>query len=416
MTDYAKIEAAYDNSPVATLLLKGVLAENKTVDLEVYYANALAARLWGVTPELLRGMHLLAADENASKDWLDIYQVVQANHKKRSFYFYSDFLGKNFKVDCFYYGPQVTGCYIRTAEYEVGRGFNLDASEDNRPLSDLEKDFSTLVRVFSSPEESTSDIEARNDYVCYTEVDSYKIIDVVANQGSDVESLIGSDFRGKVYYELFDGANEPQGGFKTKTLYVDRYQVWQEYNPVLNKEYLHRAKLVKLDGEYVRLDIAQDITDGKRKAVLLTDTFDGMNLWIECVNILSTEESFQEALHMVLARMSAFFAATAGLICLFGKRKYNATWTKEGTPADQLLFEDPSRAALQEWSELLQNETQFLLTNTTDSRIPERLHAHFEANQIKTIQLFPIYAAARLKGVIVFVNPEKRTSTVSSPI
>ncbi|MCL1797771.1 MAG: EAL domain-containing protein [Eggerthellaceae bacterium] len=404
MTDYSTIRATFDDSTTSTVLLKAIIEHEIPIDLVIYYANAAAAKLWDATPEEMMGKTLHEVGRNLDGKLLDIYQELLINGQPRTVYDYSTARDRHLKLDCFYCGAGLMGCKISIADLDVGFTFSPTLKSKDGPMTDLEKAVSKITTVFAIYDSESYNLDNETDYICFSDIATREILEISTSDKGSAAALFGDGYQGKTCYELMQDRKEPCSFCPDKPLHSDRYHVWQAYNAKLNRNYLHRTKMVKVDNRFIRMDVAQDVTDDARKSKLLTETIEGMSLWSECMGALSGEISLNNAAKMIIENMGNFFQASSAFIALYSSAIYTAGWSSEGGYRIPPMFAAPTSEALQEWKTLMKSGVHVLVSDATDERIPPVLKEHFAASGITSTQLTPIFVGNELKGIICINN------------
>lgn len=404
MVDYSQIKAAYDNSPIGFVLLEECLENNKPVDLVIRYINELGAYYWGATPDKLTDGRLLAFDERADRDWVDIHQELQATEGRRSLYYYSPALDCNLKLDCFFYGPGYMGCYIRDAEFEAGKLFTSDQAPDNRPMTDMERTFAEVTERFVVYDNEAYSLEEEDDFIVFSDLETNRIIKVIAANQEIVDTFLAEDDATEPLSTESSNYNILSDCYPSELLHKNRYHMWTRYSNRLSRDYLHKTKLVKFEDVYVRMDTAQDISSEDRKATLLAETLEGMSLWTECLSILSDETPLEDAIKEIIKSVGEFYQASSGVIMLYGPTIYSATWAAEGEYPVPPMFANPTPAALKEWGSMLRGRAHSAIADTANPSIPEPLQDFFQSKGIHSTQMSPLFVADKLKGVLCLNN------------
>ena len=404
MADYSKIRAAFDDNAQAVVLFETVLEGGKPADLVICYANPPAAKLWDTVPGDMVGRTLHEVGRDLDGRLLDVHQELLINGRPRTVYDYSTARDRHLRFDCFYYDPDLTGCRISDADLEPGATFTPAMKSEDRPMTDLEKAVSAITKTFAVYENESYNLDNENDYICFSDIKTWEIIGISTSSQSTALSLFGKDYEGKKCYETTEGRSEPCESCTNESLSRDRFHVWQSHNEALGKDYLHRTKMVKWDGRFIRMDLAQDITDDKRKAAILTETIEGMSLWTECITLLSEETPFEDAIKMVIETLGNFFEASSGALVLYGSVIYAAGWAADGAYHIPPMFARPTGAALDEWAALMKQNAHTLISDAADPRIPRLLREHFRDWGIKSTQLNPVFIGDQLRGVICLNN------------
>ncbi|MCL1798949.1 MAG: EAL domain-containing protein [Eggerthellaceae bacterium] len=281
------------------------------------------------------------------------------------------------------------------------------AKSSGAPMTDMEKAVSEINKTFAVYDNESYNLDNENDYICFSDIESREIIEVATSDEGTVRALFGDHYQKGKCYEVTQNRDLPCEFCSDQALSRDRFHVWQSRNEALGKEYLHKTKMVRLDDRFIRMDIAQDITDDGRKAELLAETLEGMSLWTECMGLLASGIPLEGALHVIIGTLGRFFQADSGFVVLYGSATYSAGWSRKGSYRVAPVFAAPTEAALSEWGALMKRNAHTLISDTADERIPLLLREHFGAAGIASTQLSPVFNEERLEGLICLNNVGK---------
>lgn len=410
--DNLGVKTAYDNSPIAVILFESITQDEEIVDLRIIYANESAARFYTKNLKDVVGHSLNDLNGVDGKKLLDAHKELLITQEKKSIYKFSEITRQPLRYDCFYYAPEVTGCFARDVDFGFGFGQALGTlfHEDVRPITEREKDFSRLMEQEVFFKNELYDVEHENDFIAFSQVENHNIIKILTAKTGEVYELLDKEYHGKKCYEVLHNLTEPCSFCAHNRLRRDRYYVWQHHDPTTNKDYLYRSKLVKLDDRYVRMDVAQDITDDRRKSVLVTETMEGMSLWTESISLLLNETSLDDAIQVIIENLCSFFKASSGTIILYGSTIHRVAWAAEGDAPVPLVFENPTKEALDQWSSLLNTYAygHVLVPDTSDPALPASIRDHFLKSNLSSSQLSPIFIGDHMRGILILDNVSEK--------
>jgi len=403
-----KTYSMFDDSKFGVVLL-GLLKKNeKPYTLFIEYANAAAAKLWDTVPETLIGVTLHDFGRDLDGRLLDAYQEVLINKRKQAIYDYSTSRDRHLKLDISYYDENLVVCHISEVDLDPGMTFTPDTKGKNRPLSAMEKAVVDITKIFAVFDTESYSLDNENDYIVFSDIKSRKIIRIVTAENNGELSKFALDCEGKSCYAVTQNRTTPCPFCSDRALRRDRFHVWQHHNKTLKKDYLHRTKIVKWDGQFVRMDLAQDITDEERKAVILAEVIEGLSLWNECMSYLSGAMQLEDAIYLVAESLGEFYEATACSVILYGSTVRAARWNA-GDKAVPIaaVFAEPTSEALKQWGISMKRNAHTLISDATDERIPELLRKFFRQKEIRSTQLTPIFVGDHFRGIITLNNVAK---------
>lgn len=112
---------------------------------------------------------------------------------------------------------------------------------------------------------------------------------------------------GRKCYEVLQGRNTPCEFCTTPFLEIDRFYSWEITNPLTNRHYLLKDKLLPWNGKLARIEIAFDLTD--KQESLKAET-----LLINCTEILYLSQPFSKSAESILPMLGNFFKAERAYI------------------------------------------------------------------------------------------------------
>lgn len=117
-------------------------------------------------------------------------------------------------------------------------------------------------------------------------------------------------YKGKKCYEVLQHRDKPCPFCTNSLLSVDRSHEWEFFNPVTNRYYLLKDKLVKwAGGRLVRMEIALDISEIKIKQKEMEKVVQHELFINECLRLLHRLDSIDRNIQDILAATGTFFKA-----------------------------------------------------------------------------------------------------------
>ncbi len=121
---------------------------------------------------------------------------------------------------------------------------------------------------------------------------------------------IDSDYKGKKCYEVLQHKTEPCPFCTNSKLSANHVCEWEIFNPVANRYYLLKDKLINWNGDkLVRMEIALDITDIQNKQAEIEKASQMEQFIRESLRLLHRSKSLQENIDDLLAALGNFLQA-----------------------------------------------------------------------------------------------------------
>ncbi len=123
-----------------------------------------------------------------------------------------------------------------------------------------------------------------------------------------------SYWKSKKCYELLHNKTEPCDFCTNKYVMEGSFYEWTYYNPIFDKTYLFKDKLIRLDEKLVKLQVATDITNVIELENKLQEKLDEQTLLLNCIRMLHTGQSPDVSIEAILGVVCNFFGACRGTI------------------------------------------------------------------------------------------------------
>lgn len=151
-------------------------------------------------------------------------------------------------------------------------------------------------------------------------------------------------------YEVLQGLTSPCPFCTNDQITDQTFYEWEHANPVANRHYLLRDKLIDWDGRPARLEIAFDITDHEREKESFKFLADANELNVECIRRLQNED-IDEALGEVLKMVGEFLRADRTYIFEVENERMTNTyeWCAEGVAPKIKKLHDLPMSLIDRW-------------------------------------------------------------------
>ncbi len=114
-------------------------------------------------------------------------------------------------------------------------------------------------------------------------------------------------WRSKKCYELLQGKTEPCDFCTNHLLQEDSYYEWSYHNPILDKTFLLKDKLLSFDGRPARVEIATDVSKIVALEEILTERLADERFLMRCVELLHSENEPDASLQALLETVAQYF-------------------------------------------------------------------------------------------------------------
>lgn len=154
-------------------------------------------------------------------------------------------------------------------------------------------------------------------------------------------------------YRVLQGREAPCEFCTNQLLNTEEFFEWEATNPVTNRHYVLRDKLIDWDGVLARLEIAFDITERENEKMALALMVDASAMIVDCIRILEADDDLYLAFDEVLRRLGTFFIADRAYVFeLEGARVANMReWCNDQAETHKDHFQDIPVSLIENWVE-----------------------------------------------------------------
>ena len=142
-----------------------------------------------------------------------------------------------------------------------------------------------------------------------------------------MKDAFGSDFTGQICWKVFRGEKAPCAHCTNEKLLDDEGHpsgvcVWEDKNPLTGKWYINYDRAIKwIDGRFVRLQVATDISEIKRGQAKLQRQGEYLEALHDTSLGLIRRLDSEELLEAIMVRAANLVGAKGGFVCLYDPEK-----------------------------------------------------------------------------------------------
>lgn len=223
---------------------------------------------------------------------------------------------------------------------------------------------------------------------------------------------------GQKCYQVLQGFSQPCSFCNSQQLIPGETYTWEYTNPITQRHYLLKDRLLEWEGRDARLEIAFDITEAEAEKQSLKRTLDAEQMLMECVRALYREHDLDQSVPLVLEQVGRYLSADRTY--LFFEREgllYNDyEWCADGIASQKELLQEMPLSSIDRWMPFFDRQECVAVENIEELR--ERSPEEYELlrkQDIVSLVVAPLEQDGQLRGFVGVDNPHSlNVRTVSS--
>ena len=129
-----------------------------------------------------------------------------------------------------------------------------------------------------------------------------------------METFHVDSLEGRKCYEVLQGKEAPCEFCTTHLLREGENYTWEFTNPLTNRHYLLKDRLIEWEGRNARMEIAFDTTESEKEKMQLKYTMEADQMVTDCVRTLYQRSDIRIAIPQVLEKLVSFLSADRAYI------------------------------------------------------------------------------------------------------
>lgn len=216
------------------------------------------------------------------------------------------------------------------------------------------------------------------------------------------------DISNKKCYKVLQGLDGPCSFCNTSSLSLNKIHTWEYTNPLTQRHYLLKDRLLRWEGRFARMEIAFDITEAEAEKQALKNALDAEKTIMECVRILYREHDLNHSIPVVLKHLGQFLSADRSYLFLIRDHLlYNDfEWCKDGIEPQKDLLQALPLSLIGRWIPQFEQQECVILDDTESikQKSPDE-YSILCAQDIHSLVAAPLEQNGRLIGYIGVDNP-----------
>lgn len=299
------------------------------------------------------------------------------------------------------------GCVVFTFYQEKRRKKLIEAENENIKKS---KQLSRRAHELLAPMNEISEMMYVSD------IENYELLFV--NEAGKNTFNIDMSQQNLKCYKVIQGLDEPCSFCTNKLLKMNETYSWEYTNPLLEKHYLLKDRLIEWDGRIARMEIAFDITDANNEKEELMKRLERDEIRLACVRELYNNRDIELAINRVLRLVGELFSAERAYIFEFHGDYYTNTaeWCKEGVSPEIDNLQNIPIDDYQEWLDDLDKYKKVVINNVEDLKDTFPIGYELLSQQkIRNIIWVPLMKKGKLNGSLGLDNQDVDLAEIAVP-
>lgn len=253
------------------------------------------------------------------------------------------------------------------------------------------------------------------DLIYVADIETYELL-YMNKKGSRLFGI--EDFKKGKCYKLLQNRNEPCTFCTNARLREDSFYTWEYLNPLVNRYYLLKDKLISWNGRHVRLEICTDITNKEIANKNIERKLQIEEILLQCIRDLSIEPDIDVAINRLLKTIGIFHKADRAYIfeCDYNNAIINNTyeWYNDGVKPQLANLQNVPMELIEHWLRQFRSKGYFAISSLdvlSDARGPE--YEVLAAQNIESLMAAPLMDEGKIIGFLGIDNPRAYTSDFS---
>ncbi len=249
-------------------------------------------------------------------------------------------------------------------------------------------------------------------------VSDVKTYELYYLNNTTAKAFFGGDeslWMGKKCYEVLQGKEEPCEFCTNKLLNFDSFYSWEFYNPILDKYFLLKDKLIVINDNTARLEIATDITSQHKLSLELSERLYEQGIVNDCISILLSDESPKKSIVELLKIICSYYDADRSYIYDLSQDKeffYNTyEWHIDTVPSLKADFNIMKSSTYQRWINDYHKKGESIIENIEDLDKFSEEYQRLKSTDIVSLITVPFKDnIGNITGFIGVDNPKNHTT------
>ncbi len=171
------------------------------------------------------------------------------------------------------------------------------------------------INTLAINSKNSAEILDNSDHIVYvSDLNSYDLLYVNEAGRVAMGAATRDELIGRKCYETIQGKDKPCDFCTNHLLVENEYYVWSYYNPMIDKTFLLKDKLMCYNGSAARVEIATDISEITTLEKTLTDKLADEHFLMNCVEMLHSGNEPDISIYSLLKAVTNYYDAERSYI------------------------------------------------------------------------------------------------------
>lgn len=217
------------------------------------------------------------------------------------------------------------------------------------------------------------------------------------------------EIKGKTCYGVFYKENSPCSFCNASRLTLEEYHEWECKNPILNKYFIVKEKLLKWKGKNAHVVTAVDITQKQKEKDQLEHALENERIVLNCIKIMHSSVDIDISIVNTLKVMGKYLNSGRTYIFeLTDNNTLNNTyeWCADGVEAEKEMLQDVPIEDLTRWISVFNRGSNIIIEDLEEIKeIDENEYRTLHSQNIHSLVVIPIMENGVFHGFFGVDNP-----------
>lgn len=230
--------------------------------------------------------------------------------------------------------------------------------------------------------------------------------------------LDDTSYIGQKCYEVLQGRQEPCEFCNNNQLSFTEYYCWEHFNPIMNRYFSKRDKMIVISGHKLRLEIAEDISHLIKEKQKLEEDLGAEKSMMICIQNMTAAESGDQTVKELLEKVCSLYEGDRGYIFEFDYQQGTSTntyeWCRQGVQPQKARLQYLPLEYSQPWIDIFSNGGDINIGDVQSELDHDScIYKILAVQDITSLAAVPLLKGEDIVGFIGVDNPVKKPEDLS---